>query len=87
MRLFGGLSAAVKRRLKQATKHNPTKKQKAPKTLAPGARLVREWQGQAHHVEVLSDGFAYEGETYGSLSEVARTITGARWSGPRFFGL
>lgn len=90
MARFGGLSPSAKRKLKpgktQSARADSLKK-KAPKALAPGARLVREWQGQAHHVEVLSDGFAYEGETYGSLSEVARKITGARWSGPRFFGL
>lgn len=54
----------------------------------PGARLVREWQGRPHEVIALSDGrFLYRGEPYGSLSEIARKITGARWNGPRFFGL
>lgn len=84
---FGGLSPATKRKLKQTAKPKATKKKQLSQTLAPGARLVRDWQGQTHDVEVLADGFSYEGETYGSLSEVARTITGARWSGPRFFGL
>ena len=54
---------------------------------APGTRLIREWRGKRHHVEVLENSFAYEGAVYGSLSEIAREITGAHWSGPRFFGL
>ncbi len=54
----------------------------------PGARLVREWQGRTHEVVVMSDGgFLYRGDRFGSLSEVARAITGVRWNGPRFFGL
>jgi hypothetical protein len=52
-----------------------------------GTRLVREWRGTTHEVMVMERGFAYRGRSYASLSEVARTITGARWSGPRFFGL
>ena len=55
--------------------------------LAPGVRLLREWQGQRHEVEVLSGGFRYRGRAYTSLSAIAREITGARWSGPRFFGV
>ncbi|MGA0598825.1 DUF2924 domain-containing protein [Enterovirga sp. CN4-39] len=53
----------------------------------PGTVLVREWQGVRHHVMTLSEGFAWNGGTYGSLSEVALAITGTKWSGPRFFGL
>ena len=60
---------------------------KARTALAPGSRLVREWQGRPHTIEVLEDGFLYVGRRYRSLSEIARAITGARWSGPRFFGL
>lgn len=52
-----------------------------------GARLVREWQGKTHVVDVQERGVIYRDKTYGSLSQVARAITGARWSGPRFFGL
>lgn len=48
---------------------------------------MREWKGKSHRVMVLQDGFAYEGKPYGSLSEIARFITGSRWNGPRFFGL
>jgi len=55
--------------------------------LAPGVRLLREWQGRRHEVEVVSGGFRYRGRPYASLSAIAREITGARWSGPRFFGV
>lgn len=55
--------------------------------LRPGTLLVREHAGRLHRVMVLADGFAWEGTTYASLSEVARAITGTRWNGPRFFGL
>lgn len=55
--------------------------------LAPGTVLSREWNGQHHRVMVLEDGFAWEGRTYRSLSEIAKTITGTKWNGPRFFGL
>lgn len=56
-------------------------------TLRLGARLVRSWNGTTHEVTVLEQGFAYRGKSYRSLSEVAEVITGAHWSGPRFFGL
>jgi hypothetical protein len=49
--------------------------------------LVREWNGQTHTVTVEEEGFTYAGRNYRSLSAIAREITGARWSGPRFFGL
>jgi hypothetical protein len=49
--------------------------------------LIREWQGSAHRVTMLDDGVSFNGKHYRSLSEVAREITGSRWSGPRFFGL
>lgn len=58
-----------------------------PVTLSPGARLVREWHGRTHVVSVTADGFEHEGRRYRSLSHIARAITGAHWSGPRFFGL
>src|SRR5205823_10437464 len=55
--------------------------------LKPGTRLLREWGGRTHTVIVLDDGFEFEGERHRSLTEIARRITGAHWSGPRFFGL
>ena len=56
-------------------------------SLKPGARLVREWHGRRHTVTVTEDGFEHEGTSYRSLTKIARNITGAHWSGPRFFGL
>jgi hypothetical protein len=53
----------------------------------PGTRLLREWNGGTHCVTVTHDGFEYRGARYRSLSKIARTITGTRWSGPAFFGL
>jgi Protein of unknown function (DUF2924) len=55
--------------------------------LTPGTVLVREWDRQSQRVMVLADGFAWNGQTYDSLSKVAFAITGTRWNGPRFFGL
>jgi hypothetical protein len=55
--------------------------------LRPGTVLGREWNGQMHRVAVLADGFAWNGKTYPSLSNIASAITGTRWNGPRFFGL
>ncbi len=55
--------------------------------IKPGSVLVREWGGHLHRVMALNEGFIWDGETYRSLSHVARAITGVRWNGPRFFGL
>jgi hypothetical protein len=55
--------------------------------LRPGTVLAREWKGQMQRVAVTSDGFAWNGTTYSSLSRIACVITGTRWNGPRFFGL
>jgi Protein of unknown function (DUF2924) len=55
--------------------------------LTPGTVLVREWDRQSQRVMVLADGFAWNGQTFDSLSKVAFAITGTRWNGPRFFGL
>jgi hypothetical protein len=56
-------------------------------SLKPGARLVREWGGRTHTVTVTEDGFEYAGQDYPLLTRIAKKITGAHWSGPRFFGL
>ena len=55
--------------------------------LSPGTRLLREWQGQTHHVTVVAGGFEFDGKVWRSLSAIARSITGTAWSGPAFFGL
>ena len=55
--------------------------------LSPGTVLVREWDRRSQRVMVMADGFAWNGQTYDSLTKVAFAITGTRWNGPRFFGL
>src|SRR5437016_10240625 len=89
-RAHGGLAPAIKRRLRgMATEleANGAGALAPALLLKPGTRLLREWGGRTHTVIVLDDGFEYEGSRYGSLTEIARHITGAHWSGPRFFGL
>ncbi|MGE0773805.1 MAG: DUF2924 domain-containing protein [Sphingomonadaceae bacterium] len=78
---LGGLDAITLRLLGKDSSGPP------PVTLSPGTRLAREWQGKRHEVEVLAEGIRYQGQSYRSLSEVARAITGTRWNGLRFFGL
>ena len=78
---LGGLDAETRKLLAR-----PPARLRGPQ-LAPGTRLVREWKGERHEAEIVEDSVLYRGETYASLSEVARAITGVRWSGPRFFGL
>lgn len=58
-----------------------------PTRIKSGAMLVRDWKGKTYRVMVLDDGYAYDGHTYASLTEIARDITGTHWNGPRFFGL
>jgi hypothetical protein len=53
----------------------------------PGTVLVREWDRKSHRVMVMPDGYAWDGQSFGSLSQVAFAITGTKWNGPRFFGL
>ena len=87
---FGGLKPATRRLLAriadESAATNSPKRRQICKAQA-GTILVREWQGSAHRITVLDDGVAFNGKRYRSLSEVAREITGSRWSGPRFFGL
>jgi len=87
---FGGLKGATVRRLKQLadqTRVGPVAPPPAGASLRPGMRLMREWNGETHLVEVVEKGFTWRGRPYPSLSTIARAITGSRWSGPRFFGL
>jgi hypothetical protein len=90
---YGGLKPHVRRRLRElAVRFAADPRQDAPKLagparIKPGTRLIREWQGESHHVTVSESGFEYRGRGYASLSEIARSITGTRWSGPLFFGL
>ncbi len=86
----GGLSKSTRRRLaKLAGRNSEDRESISPPNLRlkPGNRLIREWHGVTHSVMVLDDGFDWRGDRYTSLSQIARAITGARWSGPLFFGL
>jgi Protein of unknown function (DUF2924) len=87
---FGGLDAATDKKLRaiaEGFERSPTFQPKMNRVLRPGVVLTREWKGVVHKVTARAGGFEYGGRTYKSLSDVARTITGTRWSGPRFFGL
>ncbi len=86
---YGGLKPALRRQLRKVADGGSARAAANLKTarIAPGMRLIREWNGSSHVVEVVEGGFVWNGARYGSLSAVARAITGARWSGPRFFGL
>ena len=89
-RVNGGLTASTRKAIEKAQEQLArTGSVASPRDLAikPGTRLVREWHGKTYHVLVLDDGFEHEGRHYESLSQIARAITGAHWSGPRFFGL
>lgn len=84
-----GLDHALTKRLQLlAARHRPGRKS-TPRTATfkTGSRLERLWQGERHQVDVLAEGFEWRGQTFKSLSQVARAITGVRWNGPRFFGL
>ena len=87
---YGGLTVGSRRRLRKIARLLE-KDRKAdisgPLPIKPGTRLVRQWRGQTHAVTVEEKGFEYKGLRYQSLSEIARLITGTRWSGPLFFGL
>ena len=89
-RAYGALSKATLRKLVQTSAGSPNRgaaKPAHPISLKPGTRLVREWRGTTHMVLVHADGLEWRGQRYSSLTLVAREITGAHWSGPRFFGL
>ena len=87
---YGGLPSATKRLLEQLMKAasvRPNGRLELPRRIKPGSELVRTWKGKTHRVTVLPDGFGYQGKTFAGLSEIAFSITGTKWSGPRFFGL
>jgi len=85
-----GLAAPTRRLLDQLVKAamaKPNGRLELPRRIKPGSELVRTWKGKRYRVRVMAEGFAYDGKTYASLSEIASAITGTRWNGPRFFGL
>ena len=87
---YGGLNPSTRKRLHKLGAQLE-ENQKAPlpllPQLRPGTKLLRQFQGEIHDVLVVNEGFEYRGKHYQSLSEIAREITGTRWSGPLFFGL
>ena len=89
-RACGGLDRKTKRRLRTLARSFEADGRlplSSGPSLKPGAKLIREWHGKTYRVAVLENGFEFEGERYRSLSKIAREITGAHWSGRRFFGL
>lgn len=87
---FGRLTAITRGKLEQlanASEASTPARRKPRIALKSGTHLVRDWNGETYTVEVLDTGYRWRGKTYKSLSQIAREITGAHWSGPRFFGL
>jgi len=84
---FGGLPASASKILARMGTEEKAAVQPPPVAVRAGTRLVREWQGRPISVEVVEDGFLWEGQRYRSLTAIAYAVTGTRWSGPRFFGL
>ena len=90
VRQLGGLNFSTRRALERALDDGAPVRATPrynDKPMAVGAVLIRQWRGSTHQVTVLENGTLYRGKRYRSLSEVAREITGTRWSGPLFFGL
>lgn len=86
----GGLDAVTERKLHEiarALERDGAYEPKIRRDLSASVVLTREWKGVIYRVTVTAGGFQHLGKRYGSLSDIARTITGTRWSGPRFFGL
>ena len=85
-RTHGGHSTTTRRAL--AAMVNGTPGNGAPAgSVSAGTHLVREWNGRTYQVEVIDNGYRFDGKTYPSLTTIAKRITGTHWSGPRFFGL
>lgn len=89
-RRHGGLTAATVRELDRRAKDIAAGQESGAmreRQLKPGTRLVRQWGGKTHVVLVTDDGFVFDDRRFVSLSQIAKAITGAHWSGPRFFGV
>ncbi len=88
---YGGLKPSTRSELRRIARGlekpgGSTEARNRPR-IKNGTRLIRQWRGQTHEVRVEESGYEYRGASYHSLSEIARKITGTRWSGPAFFGL
>jgi hypothetical protein len=89
-RKFGGLKPATVRKLRLMSRNAELKRRShRPPTanVRPGTVIIKHWRGARHVVTILADGFEHQGKVFGSLSQLAREITGTRWNGPAFFGL
>lgn len=88
---YGGLKPSTRAELRRIARDfeqpKAEGKRPPPPRIKLGTKIVRSWRGAMHEVFVTDLGFEYQGTTYGSLSEIARKITGTRWSGPAFFAL
>jgi hypothetical protein len=87
---FGGLKPEIRKALtvdSLGSVDRTSARRAKNRIIKPGTRLIREWNGRTHHVEAVDGGFLWNGKLHRSLSTIAKTITGAHWSGPRFFGL
>jgi hypothetical protein len=82
-----GYPAALLDQMVKGARARPNGRLDLPQRIKPGSELVRTWNRRTYRVTVMTDGFAYGGTTFASLSEIANAITGTRWNGPRFFGL
>jgi len=85
-RRHGGLPAATRRALRHVAEGKSVANS-TRRTIKSGAHLVREWNGRTYTVEATEEGYRMDGQTWKSLSSIAKHITGTTWSGPRFFGL
>jgi len=88
--LLGGLKGPLKRKLNSLMETSATRNKTGiakSVLLRPGMRLIRDWHGRQYDVLVIENGFEFQDRTYPSLTAIAKEITGAHWSGPRFFGL
>jgi hypothetical protein len=87
---YGGLSAAIKRRLREiaaAARNGDANATFGPNRIKPGTQMIRQWRNTTHTVTALAEGFEWNGSTYKSLSAVANAITGTNWNGFAFFGI
>jgi Protein of unknown function (DUF2924) len=87
---YGGLGKACRRQLQRravSLRDGGLMSASQGQSFKPGTKLIREWKGKVHEVVIAGDTYIWAGKHYRSLSQIARAITGTRWSGPRFFGL
>ena len=87
VRAHGPCKPAIRKELRKALKGSARVEAKLASQIPPGSRLIREWHGDIHVVDVVEDGVTWNKKSYASLSAVAREITGTRWNGRKFFGV